>query len=114
MKLDINEVYHNYITKIVIFAIFLYKRQHRQPLVYKQSVLSFVDKRLPWKIKLNISIIEKYDLREKRGLILNNLLNGENNDVSPIITISFITPLKEMNMEIDITDEKKYEKYIYG
>jgi len=34
MKLDINEVYHEYIIRIVIFALFTFKRQIRQPNVY--------------------------------------------------------------------------------
>ena len=54
MKLDINEVYHQYITKVVIFSIFLFKRQIRQPNVYKQSVIAYASKRLPWKIALRI------------------------------------------------------------
>ena len=54
MKLDVNQVYHQYITRIVIFSLFLFKRQLRQPNVYKQSVLSYVNRRLPWKINLSI------------------------------------------------------------
>ena len=42
MKLDINEVYHQYIIRVVIFALFLFKRQIRQPGAYKQSVLAYV------------------------------------------------------------------------
>ncbi len=44
MKLEINEIYHNYIIKIVIFAVFLYKNMIRQPSTYKLTVLSFVKK----------------------------------------------------------------------
>jgi len=52
MKLDINEVYHQYIIRVVIFAVFTFKRQLRQPNVYKQSVMTFVNKRLPWKLEM--------------------------------------------------------------
>ena len=54
MKLDVNHVYHQYITRIVIFSLFLFKRQLRQPGVYKQSVLTYVNRRLAWKINLSI------------------------------------------------------------
>ena len=37
MKLDINEIYHQYIVKVVIFSVFLYRRQIRQPNVFKLS-----------------------------------------------------------------------------
>jgi hypothetical protein len=48
MKLDINEIYHNYIVRVVVFALFTFKRQIRQPNVYKISVITFTIKRLPW------------------------------------------------------------------
>jgi hypothetical protein len=35
MKLDVNQVYHQYITRVVIFSLFLFKIQLRQPNVYK-------------------------------------------------------------------------------
>ena len=41
MKLEINQIYHNYILKIVIFSLFTHKGLIREPNVYKQSVLSF-------------------------------------------------------------------------
>ena len=46
MKLDINEVYHQYIVRIVIFALFANKSMLRQPGAYKQAVYSFLKKRL--------------------------------------------------------------------
>ena len=75
MKLDINEIYHNYITKVIVFAIFTYKRQSRQPAIYRQSVLLFVNRRIPWKIKLDVTIDKKYDLDEDRDLLLGDILN---------------------------------------
>lgn len=113
MKLDINEVYHNYITKVIIFALFTYKRQSRQPAIYRQSVLSFVVRRIPWKINLDVTIDKKYDLDEERDLILEDLLNGIESNILPIITITFTSPLKETTMIIDLKDESKYENFLY-
>jgi hypothetical protein len=114
MKLDINEVYHNYIVRIVIFSLFTFKRQIRQPSVYKQSIYSFVNKRLGWKIKLVIDTGEKLAKEEERDIILEELLNGVESDYLSMVTVTFTTPLKEITMNIDLSDEKKYEQYLYS
>ena len=114
MKLDINEVYHQYITKVVIFAIFLFKRQIRQPNVYKMSVQTYVNKRLPWKINLRIDAGERLNKEDERDLLLDELLNGVESDYLSYFLITFSTPLKETIMEIIIKDEKKYEKFLYS
>ena len=114
MKLDINEIYHNYIIKIVIFALFLYKRQIRQPNVYKISVMRFTIKRLPWKINLVIDTGIKLDKEDERDLIIDEILNGIESDYLSTVTVTFTTPLKETTMLIDLSDERKYEEYLYS
>lgn len=114
MKLDINEIYHNYIIKIVIFALFLYKRQIRQPNVYKISVMRFTIKRLPWKINLVIDTGIKLNKEDERDLIIDEILNGIESDYLSTVTVTFTTPLKETTMLIDLSDEKKYEEYLYS
>ena len=114
MKLDINEIYHNYIIKIVIFALFLYKRQIRQPNVYKVSVMRFTIKRLPWKINLVIDTGIKLNKEDERDLIIDEILNGIESDYLSTVTVTFTTPLKETTMLIDLSDEKKYEEYFYN
>ena len=113
MKLDINEVYHNYIVKVIVFSIFLYKRQIRQPNVYKLSVMSFVKKRIPWKINLVIDTGIKLDKEEEREILLNELLEGVESDYQSKVTVTFTTPMKETTMEIDLKDEEKYQKFLY-
>ena len=114
MKLDVNQVYHQYITRIVIFSLFLFKRQLRQPAVYKQSVLSYVNRRLAWKINLSIDTVEKLDKQSERDILLDELLNGVESDYLTYVTVTYTTPLKETVMEINLRDESKYEKFIYG
>jgi hypothetical protein len=114
MKLDINEVYHHYIIKVVIFSLFLYKRQIRQPNVYKLSVISFVRKRLPWKVNINIDTGIRLDKDDERDLILDQILEGVETDYLSKVTVTFNTPLRDVTMEIDLLDEKKYEKFIYS
>jgi hypothetical protein len=114
MKLDINEIYHNYIVRIVIFALFTFKRQIRQPNVYKISVITFTIKRLPWKINLVIDTGLKLDKEDEREILLNELLEGIETDYLSTVVVTFVTPLKEVTMSIDLSDEEKYEHYLYS
>lgn len=114
MKLDVNQVYHQYITRIVIFSLFLFKRQLRQPNVYKQSVLTYVNRRLAWKINLSIDTGEKLDKQSERDILLDELLNGVESDYLTYVTVTYTTPLKETVMEINLRDESKYEKFLYS
>ena len=114
MKLDINEIYHNYIIRTVIFSLFLYKRMIRQPSAYKLAVYSFLKKRLPWKIDLRIDTGIKLDKEDEREILLEEILNGVESDYLTTVTVTFVTPLKETTMLIDLSDEKKYEEYLYS
>lgn len=113
MKLDISEVYHQYITRIVIFALFTFKGQIRQPNVYKQSVLGFVKRRLPWKINLTIDTGIKLNKDEEREIALAEILDNVESDYMKTVSVSFTTPSKQVTMEIDLSDEEKYVKYLY-
>ena len=114
MKLDINEIYHNYIVRVVIFALFTFKRQLRQPNVYKLSVITFTIKRLPWKINLIIDTGIKLDKDDEREILLQELLDGVETDYLSTVVVTFTTPLKETTMAIDLKDEKKYEEDLYN
>jgi hypothetical protein len=114
MKLDINEIYHQYILKVVIFSVFLYRRQIRQPNVFKLSVLGFTKKRLPWKINLKIDTGLKLDKEDEREILLEEILNGVESDYLSFVTVTFTTPLKETTIEIDLKDEEKYQSFLYN
>ena len=114
MKLDMNEVYHNYIVRVVVFALFTFKRQIRQPNIYKISVIKFTIKRLPWKINLVIDTGLKLDKEDEREILLEEILNGVESDYLSIVTVTFSTPLKEVTMNIDLSDEEKYSHYLYS
>ena len=114
MKLDINEIYHQYILKVVIFSVFLYRRQIRQPNVFKLSVIGFTKKRLPWKINLKIDTGLKLDKEDEREILLEEILNGVESDYLSFVTVTFTTPLKETTMEIDLKDEEKYQGFLYN
>jgi hypothetical protein len=113
MKLDISEVYHQYITRVVIFALFTFKGQVKQPNVYKLSVLGFVKRRLPWKINLLIDTGIKLNKDEEREIALAEILDNIESDYMTMVNVSFTTPSKQITMEIDLSDEGKYERYLY-
>jgi hypothetical protein len=94
--------------------LFLFKRQLIQPAVYKKSVLSYVNRRLAWKINLSIDTGEKLDKQSERDLLLDELLNGVESDYLTYVTVTYTTPLKETVMEINLRDESKYEKFLYS
>lgn len=112
MKLDISEIYHQYITKIVIFALFTFKGQIRQPNAYKLSVLGFVKRRLPWKINLSIDTGIKLDKDEERDIMLAQVLDNVESDYMTTVKVTFTTPKKEVTLDIDLSDEERYEKYL--
>lgn len=114
MKLDVNEIYHQYIVRVVVFSLFLYKRQIRQPNVYKLSVIAFTKKRLPWKINLVIDTGIQLDKEEQRDILLEELLNDVESDYMKTVTVTFTTPLKETTMTIDLSDEEKYQNFLYS
>jgi hypothetical protein len=51
---------------------------------------------------------------DERDLILEELLYDVEVDFLKSVVIVFTTPLKEVLMEIDLTDEKKYEHFLYS
>lgn len=113
MKLEINEIYHNYIIRIVIFSLFTYKSLLRQPQVYKQSVHSFTKKRIPWKINLKIDTGPNIPLQEEREMLIDELLDGVGNKLMKKVIVTFTTPLKETTIEVDLRNESKYERFLY-
>lgn len=113
MKLDINQIYHNYIIRVVVFALFLHKRQIRQSLAFKLSVLGFVEKRLPWKIELRIDTGVRLDKEDEREILLRELLDGIESDYLTTVVVTFITPHKETTILVDLKHEERYEKFLY-
>ena len=113
MKLEIHEIYHQYICRLVIFSVFLFKRQIRQPNVYKLSIDAYLRKRLPWDINLKIDMGIKLDKEDEREILLEELLNGIESDFLSNIEITFNTPHKHMIININLKDEKKYENFLY-
>jgi hypothetical protein len=78
------------------------------------SVITFTIKRLPWKINLVIDTGLKLDKEDEREILLNELLEGIETDYLSTVVVTFVTPLKEVTMSIDLSDEEKYSNYLYS
>jgi hypothetical protein len=113
MELEINRIQHNYIVKIVIFSIFLFKKNIKEPTIYKKLIDSYIKKRIPWKINLLIDTGIDLEKAEKRDIIMNEVLYNIKSDIYEHITVTFTTPLKRTSFKINLKNEKKYEKFIY-
>ena len=113
MELDVTKIYHQYITKMVIFSIFLFKRQIKQPSIYKLSIDTFLKKRVPWKINLEINI-NKVEKDKRRNIVLDEILEDIETNLLSEINISFVTPLKKVEMNINLHEQDKYQKFFYS
>lgn len=113
MKLDINEINHQLIKKMVIFSLFLFKRQIGDRVLYEKSVRDFIKKRIIWEIEFYMTpfIIDKQESRQNR---LDFILNKKTyDDPNLIVDVRFRTAMKLVELTIDLKEEDKYEKYIY-
>lgn len=113
-EFNINKIYHQYIKRVVIFAVFLYKNKIRNKEEYEKLVFEFVKKRIFWEINLKVDLDQRLPEKEERKLILDNLLRNIENDYPIKVEISFRSPLKETILLINLHEEEKYEKFIYG
>jgi hypothetical protein len=133
MDLDINKIYDNFIIKIVIFALFLHKSKRiKEPDLYIKEVTDFVSKKIGkgkqnggFRMYINpgkpISIVQK-----RNHKILNVLKNIEMSGDSPdyiedigghkgginMVEVRLTTPLRTVDMFIDLDDEERYEKFL--
>lgn len=109
MELDYNKIIHNYIIRVVIFSAFLYRNKVRDAEVYKKSVSNYIFS----KTKLLIDMeVDDIDINENRLNIINDILYGKKYSI--YVRIKIKTPLKSVSLNIDINDDKTYEKYLYS
>lgn len=116
MSLEINRIYHNYTIRMVIFSAFLFKRYKYDPKIYKSKILTYLIPKIP-----NISSGFEFDpppnvsKSEKREISIDSILNEDNDkNILNLVSFRFKTPLKEVNIQIDLGNEEKYEEFING
>jgi len=114
MKLDISEINHNYITRLVIFSVFLFKNYRKNESEYQRMVSEYLRKKTRLTIDIKITCGPKYTLQEQREKSIENLLSNDEHEILNLVVIQFKTTYKEVNLQININDEEKFESYLYS
>jgi hypothetical protein len=114
MKLDAQIIHHNYITRMVIFSVFLFKNYRNQESVYAQMINSFLKKKVHTKLQVELECGPKLATQDSRDTIIESLLNEDDFDHMNLVVVNFKTPLKEMSLQIDLNQEEKWNDYIYS
>jgi hypothetical protein len=99
---------------MVIFSIFLFKKYRKEENVYNQMINNFLRRKIGYSIDLKIECGPKFSLEDQRELVIENILNDEDFDHMNLIVAQFKTALKEVNMQINLNKEEKYEHYLYS
>ena len=113
MKIDLQEINHNYIIRLVIFSIFMYKRLRDNPKVYEEAVKIFINKRLNSGLDIKIEF-PQMSVQDKRNYLVDNILFDDEVGSMDYLYVNFTTQYKEVNLQIDLNDEEKYQLYLYG
>lgn len=111
MELNIQKIKENYITRLVVFSIFLYKGMYNQLTAYNVAVTQFLDAKLGYHIDI-ILIIDQKDKSELREEVLKELL--DNYHSYKIVRIDYSINNVNKSIIIDLNDEERYGNYLYG
>lgn len=114
MKMDIGEINHHYIIRLVIFSVFMFKRARKDEKFYALQIQNFLKKKLKYDLNVKIECGPKISIEENRDQVLENILNDEDYKFFHLVTVEFKTSFGEVNLQIDISDEEKYEQYLYS
>lgn len=114
MNLDYQKIKDNYILRLVVFSVFLFKDFRRHEIQFNDQIKRFIEKRIGKEIQLEIEIGPKMTQDEYRDNALDIILNDKEVGILNLISVKFNTGSKEINMLIDIDDWEKYENYLYS
>ncbi len=112
--LDIQKINNNYIIRMVVFAAFLYKSDIKDHSTYKKNIQEFILKKIH-NINLRIHFPIDIPKEESRNIILDKILyDSDESNLSELVVFRFKTSEKEVNLQIDLGNQEKYELFLYG
>ena len=114
MRLDIQEINHKYITRMIIFSVFLFKNYRKNEGEYSRMICDYLRTKVKYTGDIKITCGPKYSLEEQREKSLESLFSDEGVEVLNLVVVQFKTALKEVNLQIDLSKEEKYESYLYS
>ena len=114
MKFDVQEINHHYITRLVIFAVFLFKENRKSDAAYLEQIRVFVKRRTQYDIGLSVDVGPKMSLDEQRDNAIEQILNDTEDGIMNLVVVKFKTGWEEVTIQIYINQEEKYESYLYS
>ena len=114
MDYDFQKIYSNYITRLVIFSVFLYGGLRKNEKEYENSVKKFLNKRIK-NFNITLEVGPKFSKQDSRDIIIQNLLEeGEEIFINNLVVVQFKTGTKDISLQINLDQEDKYEIYLYN
>lgn len=114
MDYDFQKIYSNYITRLVIFSVFLYGGLRKNEKEYENSVKKFLNKRIK-NFNITLEVGPKFSKQDSRDIIIQNLLEeGEEIFINNLVVVQFKTGIKDISLQINLDQEDKYEIYLYN
>jgi len=114
VKLDAQEIKHNYIVRMVIFSVFLFKKYRKEENVYRQMIVNFLRKKVGYSIELSLECGPKIPKQEQRDNLIDGILNDEEIIYLNLVVVEFRTSYKSVSLQIDLNQEDKYDQYLYA
>jgi len=112
MKIDFQKIKHNYIKRVVIYAILLYRSQSRTD-IYKTIVIDFVKKRTGLG-EIEIEVGPNMAKKDHRKSILQSIFVSDDTEIKhmSMVIVKFRTGYKFEEMQIDLNNSEKYEIFL--
>jgi hypothetical protein len=84
--------------------------------MYSNLVHGFVDKRLNIDIEMSIEVGPKMDKADIRNVLLDDILGESDQDIGimNLVIVNFTTGHKEETLQINLSDEEKYQIFLYS
>lgn len=111
-NLDLRILNHHYITKLIIFGVFLFSDLREDENEYEKELISFMERRIKYDLKIGLRVFPKCSKNEFRYKKIRAVTENLEIDEYSNVSISYKTSLKDNNIIIDLKDFKKYETYI--
>lgn len=110
---DIQVINHNYIIRIVVFSVFLFKNLKNNVELYESEVRNFLKNRISADFKIQqFSDISQID---RRDMAIDRILkDDQKSDITSLIVVTIKTSLKEVNIQVDLDNEEKYDLFLMG
>ena len=117
MKMELSEINHNYVTRVIVYSLFLHMEHRKDKETYLTKVKEFLLSRFRSDLSLTMDVGPVLSSREELVDKIERYKGMREEDESMdsnIVTVSFATGFKKMKLEINLFEPEKYEMYLYG